>query len=148
MLADFSTDEVSFEVTDGTNPTTVTFSADYTSNLSGLVAALGTALGSNYVVTNPSGNNIQIESVQTGTGTSVSVGSFNADADGNTINSVVTEFPAVTSVDGDNAVPASILAINPLDPTTYNNSTSATVFDSLGNEHIVTTYYQKIDAES
>jgi flagellar hook protein FlgE len=34
-------------------------------------------------------------------------------------------------------------AIDPLDPTTYTNSTSATVFDSLGNEHIITLYYQK-----
>jgi len=34
-------------------------------------------------------------------------------------------------------------AINPSDPLTYTNSTSATIFDSLGNEHIVTLYYQK-----
>jgi flagellar hook protein FlgE len=34
-------------------------------------------------------------------------------------------------------------AIDPTDPTTYSNSTSATVYDSLGNEHIFTTYYQK-----
>lgn len=33
--------------------------------------------------------------------------------------------------------------IDPTDPTTYNNSTSATMFDSLGNEHILTTYYRK-----
>jgi flagellar hook protein FlgE len=39
-----------------------------------------------------------------------------------------------------------ILAIDPLDTSTYTNSTSATVYDSLGNEHIITTYYQKIDA--
>jgi len=39
-----------------------------------------------------------------------------------------------------------ISPIDPLDPTTYTNSTSATVFDSLGNEHIITSYYQKIDA--
>lgn len=38
-----------------------------------------------------------------------------------------------------------VLAIDPTDPTTYSNSTSATVYDSLGNEHIVTSYYQKID---
>ncbi len=39
-----------------------------------------------------------------------------------------------------------VLAIDPFDPSTYTNSTSATVFDSLGNEHVVTTYYQKVDA--
>jgi flagellar hook protein FlgE len=37
-------------------------------------------------------------------------------------------------------------AIDPTDPTTYTNSTSATVFDSLGNQHVVTTYYKNTDA--
>lgn len=35
------------------------------------------------------------------------------------------------------------VAIDPTDPTTYSNSTSFTMYDSLGNEHIVTAYYQK-----
>jgi flagellar hook protein FlgE len=34
-------------------------------------------------------------------------------------------------------------AIVPTDPLTFTNSTSATIFDSLGNEHIITLYYQK-----
>jgi len=38
-----------------------------------------------------------------------------------------------------------ILAIDPTDDTTYSYTTSATIYDSLGNEHIVTTYYQHID---
>jgi flagellar hook protein FlgE len=38
------------------------------------------------------------------------------------------------------------LAIDPADPATYSFSTSATIYDSLGNEHIITTYYQHIDA--
>ncbi len=38
-----------------------------------------------------------------------------------------------------------ILAIDPTDDSTYSFSTSATIYDSLGNEHIVTTYYQHID---
>jgi flagellar hook protein FlgE len=38
--------------------------------------------------------------------------------------------------------------IDPTDPATYTNSTSATVYDSLGNEHITTLYYQKTDAAS
>ncbi|NOQ94838.1 MAG: flagellar hook-basal body complex protein, partial [Methylophaga sp.] len=33
--------------------------------------------------------------------------------------------------------------IDPTDPTSYTNSTSVTGFDSLGNEHIFTIYYQK-----
>jgi flagellar hook protein FlgE len=34
-------------------------------------------------------------------------------------------------------------AIDPADPSTYTNSTSSPIYDSLGNEHIVTLYYQK-----
>jgi flagellar hook protein FlgE len=53
----------------------------------------------------------------------------------------------VQDVTGSDAVTAAVaVAINPFDPTTYNNSTAATVYDSLGNEHIITTYYQKVDA--
>tara|TARA_R110001606_G_scaffold399310_1_gene584741 strand:- start:67100 stop:68857 length:1758 start_codon:yes stop_codon:yes gene_type:complete len=53
----------------------------------------------------------------------------------------------VQDVTGSDAVTAAVaVAINPFDPATYNNSTAATVYDSLGNEHIVTTYYQKVDA--
>ncbi len=32
---------------------------------------------------------------------------------------------------------------NPLDPATYNNSTSLTVYDSLGSSHIASLYFQK-----
>lgn len=41
-----------------------------------------------------------------------------------------------------------VATIDPTDPTTYNNSTSATIYDSLGNEHILTTYYQKTAANN
>ncbi|MFW5426301.1 MAG: flagellar hook protein FlgE [Methylophagaceae bacterium] len=37
-------------------------------------------------------------------------------------------------------------AIDPTDTATFTNSTSATIFDSLGNQHVVTTYYKKTDA--
>lgn len=37
---------------------------------------------------------------------------------------------------------------SPLDPTTYNNSTSLTVFDSLGTSHIASLYFQKVDANT
>lgn len=33
--------------------------------------------------------------------------------------------------------------INPDNPNTYNWSTAATVYDSLGNDHVLTTYYRK-----
>lgn len=47
--------------------------------------------------------------------------------------STATDIPAATAID-------------PTDPTTFTNSTSVTVYDSLGNQHIVTSYYQKTDA--
>ncbi len=34
-------------------------------------------------------------------------------------------------------------AFNPVDPTSYNNSTSATVYDSLGNAHVSAMYFQR-----
>lgn len=34
------------------------------------------------------------------------------------------------------------VAINPADPTTYNSSVSVTVYDSLGNSHVMTYYFQ------
>jgi flagellar hook protein FlgE len=38
-----------------------------------------------------------------------------------------------------------IASFDPADPGTYTNSTSVTVYDSLGNSHISTTYYIKTD---
>src|SRR6476620_6766962 len=35
---------------------------------------------------------------------------------------------------------------SPIDPTSFNQSTSATVFDSLGNPHVLSTYYVKVTA--
>lgn len=35
------------------------------------------------------------------------------------------------------------VAIDPTDATTYTKSTSVTIYDSLGNDHILTLYYQK-----
>jgi flagellar hook protein FlgE len=35
------------------------------------------------------------------------------------------------------------LPFSPLDPNTYNNQTSATVYDTMGSAHILTTYYVK-----
>lgn len=38
--------------------------------------------------------------------------------------------------------------VQPPDPTTYNSSTSTTVYDSLGNSHIMTSYFVKAHAEN
>lgn len=37
------------------------------------------------------------------------------------------------------------IAFSPTDPTSYNKSTSVTVFDSLGNSHVLQTYYVRVD---
>ena len=40
------------------------------------------------------------------------------------------------------------VAFSLADPTSYNNSTSVTVFDSLGNSHILQTFYVRVDPAS
>lgn len=45
------------------------------------------------------------------------------------------------NLDSRNTTPT--LAFDATDPTTYNASTSVTVFDSLGNDHILTMYFRK-----
>jgi flagellar hook protein FlgE len=149
LLIDYSSETVSFDVSDGTTTTTVTLSGDYSGagGLSSLLTDISGVLGSDFTVSNPTGNNVVITSALTGSTTGVGVSGFDADADGNTTDSTLTAFPTVTITNGTNAVLPLEIDINPLDPSTYTNSTSATVYDSLGNEHIVTTYYQKIDSE-
>lgn len=39
--------------------------------------------------------------------------------------------------------PAGAFRFDPADPTTFNNSTSLTIYDSLGNPHVATLYFQK-----
>lgn len=42
-----------------------------------------------------------------------------------------------------NATAPATAVFNPMDPTSYNNSTSTTVYDSLGNSHVSTMYFQQ-----
>lgn len=45
------------------------------------------------------------------------------------------------------SAPALVIgSFNPANPATYTNSTSSTVYDSLGNTHVATTYYIKTNA--
>jgi len=47
--------------------------------------------------------------------------------------------------------PATTVVAVPIDPTnpdTFTNSTSVTIYDSLGNSHIVTNYYQKLNQDT
>lgn len=62
----------------------------------------------------------------------------------------ISPMPTSTSqvgvnLDSREAVPATAL-FNPTDPTSYNRSTAMTIFDSLGNNHIATLYFQKAAA--
>jgi flagellar hook protein FlgE len=38
-----------------------------------------------------------------------------------------------------------VAVFNPTDPASYNRSTAMTMFDSLGNEHVLNMYFQKVD---
>ena len=53
-----------------------------------------------------------------------------------------TQFAVGINLDSRETPPATAL-FNPVDPTSYNQSTSGTVFDSLGNPHVLSTYYVK-----
>lgn len=55
-------------------------------------------------------------------------------------------FQAVNMDSRETAIPVGTLSFDPSDPTSYTDSTSATVYDSLGEAHTVTSYYVKRDA--
>jgi flagellar hook protein FlgE len=66
--------------------------------------------------------------------------------------SAISPLPTTTSQVGVNmdsraTVPTTAL-FNPTDPTSYNNSTALTIFDSLGNNHIATLYLKKTAAST
>ena len=46
------------------------------------------------------------------------------------------------NLDSREPVPATAI-FNPTDPTSYNRSTAMTIFDTLGNEHVLNMYFQK-----
>lgn len=99
---DFSSETVSFDVTDGTTTETVTLNTDLSgASVADVATALDTALSAAFTVAND-GTNITITTAATGTGTGVSFASFDADADGNTTDSSLTAITA-TSTDGDDA---------------------------------------------
>lgn len=59
---------------------------------------------------------------------------------------VTTTVDAVLNLDSGSTVPAT--AFDTTDPTTYNNATSVSVFDSLGNSHTLQTFYVKTAANT
>lgn len=59
---------------------------------------------------------------------------------------VTTTVDAVLNLNSGSTVPAT--AFDTTDPTTYNNATSVSVFDSLGNSHTLQTFYVKTAANT
>lgn len=53
-----------------------------------------------------------------------------------------TEIVGLVNLDSRKPTPA-VTPFNPTDPTTYNDSTAVTVFDSLGNSHTLQTFFVK-----
>ncbi len=57
--------------------------------------------------------------------------------------SATTSLTAGFNLDSRTVVPAVVPVFDATDPTTYASSTSATVFDSLGNSHVFSMFFQK-----
>jgi flagellar hook protein FlgE len=87
---------------------------------------------------------------------------FQADANGNITGatgalqldrsdiapSATTTIDVQANLDASAIAPPVIPAFDPTDASTYNNSTSLTLFDSLGSPHLNTMYFRKIDGVS
>lgn len=57
-----------------------------------------------------------------------------------------TAVTAGTNLDAKAAVPLTA-TFNPLDPTSFNNSTSLSIYDSLGSSHVGGLYYQRVSID-
>lgn len=118
---DFSSETISFEVTDGTNTSTVTLNTDLSgASLTDIANALNDAtdgLGADGDFTaSVDGTDIVITAAATGTGTSVSIQNFDADADGNSTDSSLTAIAGASSADGTDAAAVSLVFGDPADP--------------------------------
>lgn len=60
---------------------------------------------------------------------------------------ITTKVSALLNLDSGSAIPVTT-PFNMADPTTYNNSTAVSVYDSLGNAHTVQTFYVKTGANA
>jgi len=148
--ANYSVDNVSFDISfdtgAGTATNTVTLNANYATNAgvaTEIANQLNTAFGAGTFSVAVDGAGIV--TINTVANTANPIGAANYSNPTGTVTSVAN-FMVGSGTLGTAAVASAALAIDPFNPNTYNNSTSATVYDSLGNEHIVTTYYQKVDA--
>lgn len=79
---------------------------------------------------------LTITSNSAGTASAIAVANVGADT---TVANLLGAAPVTTAGAG---------TFNPLDPATYNSSTSLTVYDSLGASHIASLYFQKTAANT
>ena len=63
-------------------------------------------------------------------------------APGTGVSTIVNLDARAVAFDGDNTSPG-FQPFNPTSTATYHSSTSATIYDSLGNNHVLTLYYRK-----
>ncbi|MEX1200364.1 MAG: flagellar hook protein FlgE [Methylophaga sp.] len=137
-VTDFSTDTASFDVAGST----ILLNADYGS-VNGVLTEINTQLPAGYSAALDGSDNL----IFTGPDENIPVvNNFDGDVDGG--GAVVADFVSGAGSAGTAAAPGEIVPIDPTNPDSYSFSTSATIFDSLGNEHVLTTYYQKIDANA
>lgn len=95
---DFSTESVSLDITvDGGTAQTITLDSNYTNGDALASAINGQLTGATAAFAN---GEITITSATTGASSTIKVDNFNADADGDSTNSLVTALPTVTSDDG------------------------------------------------
>ncbi|MBI5429604.1 MAG: flagellar hook protein FlgE [Nitrosomonadales bacterium] len=94
------------------------------------------AAGKSVMVSADATGAITIKSGTAGTGSTVAVANVGADT---TVANLLGAAPVTTAGAG---------AFNLLDPSTYNNSTSITVYDSLGSSHVASLYFQKSSTNS
>ncbi|TFW71740.1 flagellar hook protein FlgE [Methylotenera oryzisoli] len=59
-----------------------------------------------------------------------------------------TEIEGTINLDSRNNPMPAVPAFDPTDPTTYNNSTAVTVYDSLGNSHTLQNFFRKTAANT
>jgi flagellar hook protein FlgE len=59
-----------------------------------------------------------------------------------------TEIEGTINLDSRNNPMPAVPAFDPTDPTTYNNSTAVTVYDSLGNSHTLQNFFRKTSANT
>ena len=88
------------------------------------------AVGKSVTVTADATGKLSITSDSAGPGSAVAV----ADVVAGTAANLLGAAPVTTAGSG---------TFNPLDPATYNSSTSLTIYDSLGTNHIASMYFQK-----